>query len=414
MKKLLNSDAECQDLALALEELVENGSARGLRRNSLKFKGGDQDFVEFLKAEGFSLEAPTPWCDRGFFISAKTSSQLGSHPIAGAGLIYLQEPGAMEAVEWLDVKPGDFVLDLCAAPGGKSTQIAEKLQGKGWLVANDPVKARAERLEALLARHGALNASVYSLDPTGMTERFSGCFDKILVDAPCSGESLFAKRDDFRKDVRDVDVAGSARRQFVILSRASEMMKAGGQMVYSTCTYSREENEELIENFLENHPGWELIKDQRRWPHKDRVAGGYTALLQAPGDEVQNSRIFFVEENVGLIKHGPYRWDGSVDEYAWSMAASDPLALIKNFPDYEDLEEKLDWEKIKSFENWLSFNLKTSDAALLMKGQGLMCASEENVSRFVRVTWKEYSLGCAKLVPPGRLNNLLPKVLRAT
>jgi len=166
----------------------------GFEANPLKFAGGDQAFLSLLNEFGFQVEAPTSWCERGFFISAGTSSKLGSHPLTGAGLLYLQEPGAMEAVEWLDPQPGELILDLCAAPGGKSTQIAEKLGGKGWLVANDPVQARAERLEALLARHGALNSSVYSLDPTSMAENFSACFDRVLVDAPCSGESLFAKR----------------------------------------------------------------------------------------------------------------------------------------------------------------------------------------------------------------------------
>ncbi len=280
-----------------------------------------------IREAGIPLGEPVPWYDRGFFFDLKQMSPHPSrHPWIAAGLGFIQEAGAMEVVPALEVEPDHLVLDLCSAPGAKASHIGEYLGTGGWLVANEPSRDRAKLLDAILARHGIGNSTVLNLEPRDLVRSFRELFDRILVDAPCSGESLFAKREERRKDVSDKEVERCALRQNAILESAHALCAPGGRIVYSTCAYSRSENEEVIETMRERHPDLRLLREQRRFPHRDGVPGGYFAVLEKAGaPSAAADRIATLRESIrglgtrGLVRNGLKKWDGSIDGYAVVM-----------------------------------------------------------------------------------------------
>ena len=219
---------------------------RGVRVNPLKCSAG-----LLRQSLPFAIE-PAPFAPTSFY--AQWDKGFGSLPAHHAGMFYAQEPSAASAVTALDPQPGHRVLDLCAAPGGKSTQIAGLLQGRGLLWANEVVRSRAGALLSNLERLGVANSVASSCHPQTLCQGLAGYFDRVLVDAPCSGEGMF------RRDPRAVEewspehAASCAIRQRAILDSAALAVKAGGALVYSTCTFSPEENEETAAWFLKNHP----------------------------------------------------------------------------------------------------------------------------------------------------------------
>ena len=200
------------------------------------------------------------WCDNGYFLNADDFNEIrpGKHPLHEAGAYYIQEPSAMAPVAYMDIRPGDRVLDLCASPGGKSTQIAALLRGEGILVSNEIMPDRAKILSENIERMGVRNALVISEDPRNISDRFYGFFDKILVDAPCSGEGMFRRNDVAINEWSLENVANCAKRQEWILDEAAKMLRENGTLCYSTCTFSKEENELQIVNFLERHEEFSL------------------------------------------------------------------------------------------------------------------------------------------------------------
>ena len=200
------------------------------------------------------------WCDNGYFLNADDFNEIrpGKHPLHEAGAYYIQEPSAMAPVAYMDIRPGDCVLDLCASPGGKSTQIAALLRGEGILVSNEIMPDRAKILSENIERMGVRNALVISEDPRNISDRFYGFFDKILVDAPCSGEGMFRRSDVAINEWSLDNVANCAKRQEWILDEAAKMLRENGTLCYSTCTFSKEENELQIVNFLERHEEFSL------------------------------------------------------------------------------------------------------------------------------------------------------------
>ena len=231
-----------------------NGSKtfRGLRVNTLKCSAD-----KLSRLIGFELKN-TPFCREGFYIPEEVQS-IGNSPLHHAGAFYVQEPSATSAVEMLGVEEGDKVLDLCAAPGGKSTQIAAKLNGKGLLWSNEIVKSRAIILLSNIERMGVRNAVVSNCRPDALCEKLKGYFDKILVDAPCSGEGMFRKNCGAVSEWSVEHVKSCAVRQLRILNSAKYALKEGGELVYSTCTFSREENEEVITRFIKENPGFSIV-----------------------------------------------------------------------------------------------------------------------------------------------------------
>lgn len=230
----------------------ENEKQQSLRVNTCK---GSKE--EFMTKMSFWVEQ-IPWEQNGLYY--KKEDQPGKHPWHEAGVYYIQEPSAMSPVAYLDVKPGDRVMDLCAAPGGKSTQIAAYLQQEGLLVCNEIHPARAKILSENVERMGIRNALVTNETPQKLAETFDGFFDKILVDAPCSGEGMFRKNEDAGDEWSLANVKICANRQDQILDCADTMLKPGGRLVFSTCTFAPAENEGSIWRFLQRHKDYEIVE----------------------------------------------------------------------------------------------------------------------------------------------------------
>ena len=251
----------------------------GIRMNTLKITP-----EAYMKLTGKNLEQ-VPWNDLGFYCdSAKTYSRS---PLYYAGLYYIQEPSAMLPAHLLPVEEGDKVLDMCAAPGGKSTALAAKLQGTGLLVSNDISYSRAKALLRNMEAFGVKNSLVVSENPKKLAERLPEYFDKILIDAPCSGEGMFHKKPSMTESWEKTGPEFYSEIQREIICYGADMLKPGGYMVFSTCTFSPLEDEGTIQYFLEKHPEFELEKEIRLWPHKVRGEGHYVTLLhkkEATGD----------------------------------------------------------------------------------------------------------------------------------
>ena len=245
---------------------------KGVRLNPLK--GGRYE----LKAVLPFLKAPIPWEENGFYTDEE---KLGASPFHSAGVFYSQEPSAMSAAPLLDVQPGEKVLDLCSAPGGKGTQLAVKMDGRGVIVLNEPISSRAKILSQNVERLGIENAVVCNEYPQALAQKFAGYFDKILVDAPCSGEGMFRKNaDEALSEWSEENVVLCAERQAEILSCATKMLKKGGRLVYSTCTFSYEEDEGQVCDYLQKHPEMRLIKQEKLYPHRIDGEGHFVALFE--------------------------------------------------------------------------------------------------------------------------------------
>ena len=244
-------------------------------------------------AEPF-IEGAVPWAEGGF--SLRPGARPGASVAHWAGAFYLQEASAMLPAAALKARPGERVLDLCAAPGGKSSQIALAMGGEGVLVANEVDTARARVLAANLERLGVTNAVVLNETPARLAARWPEYFDAVLVDAPCSGEGMFRRDPQSREAWTDAAPRGCRKRQGEILTAAAKMVRPGGRLLYSTCTFNGEENEGSVADFLQAHTDFspeefslpELGASRggmlRIWPHRARGDGQFAALLRRAGD----------------------------------------------------------------------------------------------------------------------------------
>ena len=269
----------------AFLESLERPRAVALRFNPLK---GERTALSFV-------EAPVPWEPEGFYYDPE--ARPGLHPYHEAGVYYLQEASAMAPVSLLDPQPGERICDLCAAPGGKTTQIAGRMMGQGFLLCNEINPKRAKILSRNIERMGVANALVTNEHPAVLAERFAGWFDRVLIDAPCSGEGMFRKEEAAVTDWSPETVAMCARRQAEILRSGASLVRPGGRLVYSTCTFAPEENEQAIEKFLADHP--EFVREPvvapwftpagegafRLWPHKLLGEGHFAAVLRKTDGE---------------------------------------------------------------------------------------------------------------------------------
>ncbi|MDE6128840.1 MAG: RsmB/NOP family class I SAM-dependent RNA methyltransferase, partial [Lachnospiraceae bacterium] len=219
--------------------------SRGLRVNTIK-----TEVEDFLKGGYFPL-ARVPWTENGFYIEGP--DRPGKSPLHAAGVYYIQEPSAMAPAVFLEARRGDRVLDLCAAPGGKTTQLAASMRGGGILISNEIHPARAQILSENVERMGLRNVIVTNETPERLATVFTGYFDKILVDAPCSGEGMFRRSEEARTEWSQENVLLCAERQDAILDCAARMLRPGGRLVYSTCTFAPEEDEGTVSRFLERH-----------------------------------------------------------------------------------------------------------------------------------------------------------------
>lgn len=258
----------------------DNNRFQALRFNTLKVQSPEERML-ILKVLGISSDKRVSWANEAYYFDENV--RPGKHPYHEMGLYYIQEPSAMSAAALLAPKPGMRVLDLCAAPGGKSTQLATYLGDSGLLVSNEINTQRSWILSQNIERMGIKNAIVTNEDSFVLASHFPGFFNAIQVDAPCSGEGMFRKLPEAIEQWSMENVAICAARQKEILDNAAVMLKPGGVIVYSTCTFSKEENEDVIEYFLEKHPDFTLEEMERFWPHKVDGEGHFVAKLVRRG-----------------------------------------------------------------------------------------------------------------------------------
>ncbi len=289
MKKLLGD--EFDDYINALNE----SPVRAFRINT-----GKISLEEFNKINIFSNEN-IPYVKNGFYFDF---DKIGNHPYHHAGMIYVQEPGAMAPAECIDIKPDWKIVDMCAAPGGKSTQLKNKLGEKGILVSNEIIPSRCKILTGNIERLGLNNCVVTCMNTAKLAETFPKQFDLVMCDAPCSGEGMFRKDETAIEEWSRENVLKCSVRQADILENAAKLVSDGGYIIYATCTFSIEENEKTVDEFLEKHQDYELVEvknevkintvdgiffdgckceninfTRRFYPHKSKGEGQYMALL---------------------------------------------------------------------------------------------------------------------------------------
>ena len=305
MRVLLGDESE--RFFSALEEGEE---VKGIRINTAKCD--PEVFFEVWEGE---LKG-TAYCKEGFI--PKEQKGLGNTPAHHAGMIYVQDPGAMAALTALDIKEGWHVLDMCSAPGGKSSQAAALIGESGFILSNEIVPKRAKTVVSNFERLGIANAIVTSLDTSELPKLYEGEFDLVICDAPCSGEGMFRKDCPAIEEWSEEAVAACAERQSEILKNAPALIKDGGYLLYSTCTYSLEENEMTVDRFLADNPEFELIpvraalRDatadgivfegarcahlnlcRRFYPHKAEGEGQFVALMQKRANSTNKKTILY-------------------------------------------------------------------------------------------------------------------------
>lgn len=323
----------------AFIKTYEENRKAALRINTLK---GNSEKLFSVLGEKLS---PVPWTSDGYFYP--DTMQPGKSPLHEAGAYYIQEPSAMLPAELLNAQPGECILDLCAAPGGKTTKIAADMKGEGLLVANEIHPKRAAILSSNVERMGIKNAVVTNESSDRLLKKFPEFFDRILVDAPCSGEGMFRKDEEARAQWSEENVIKCAVRQKEILDNAAAMLRPGGRLVYSTCTFSPEENEKMIIDFLNDHPEFSVEKtdtppcisngrpelagnDERAaftfriWPHLTEGEGHFAAVLKKDGE---NENVY----RQSTISSCPKEYEKLYRAFADEFLVNPPLGEISAF-----------------------------------------------------------------------------------
>ena len=293
------------------KSITEGDAVRGARVNLLK---AGEDYVPEIP--DMTAER-IPYAKNAYIVEG--DGRVGQSPEHHAGLIYMQDPGAMAAIEAVDIEGDLWVADLCAAPGGKSSQVAERLGEGGFLLSNEYVPKRAKIIVGNMERLGIKRAIVTSADTSLLAEWYPECFDLVVCDAPCSGEGMFRKSEEAVSEWSPENVLHSAKRQQEIVENAYRMVRPGGRLLYSTCTWSEEEDEMVVLSLLDNHPDLKIIpvKDavkemtspgiiiregvgldetRRVYPHKTRGEGQYIALLEKSGEPSKKTTIVYKEK----------------------------------------------------------------------------------------------------------------------
>lgn len=444
MKALLGDEYDDFERALTDEK-----AKKGLRINTLKCSDG-----EFLEYSKLPL-APLPYVEHGYALTDEVIG-IGNTPEHASGQFYIQDPGAMASAAVLDVKPGMLIADLCAAPGGKSTQVAASLMGEGVILSNEYVPKRAKILVGNFERMGIRNGIVTSLDTKEFTKLYENIFDIVIVDAPCSGEGMFRKDVPAIEEWSEENVLTCQKRQAEILENAAKILKVGGKLLYSTCTYSLEENEMTVDNFLKNHDDFSLciVKDEikkttsdgivfdgaicedldkcrRFYPHKADGEGQFIALMQKniggrgeflykdsakvpTRDEISTIESFFAstlcEKPLGKIKkYGENLVIVSHDMPLPPRSVFSAGVLIgeirgKNlFPSHQFFSAYGDLFKIK-------INLSEDEAKRYLAGEEID-AKDEKVSGYCVLFCKSAAIGGGK-ISAGKIKNHYPKGLR--
>ena len=404
---------------------LERPRAVALRFNPLKGKAPALPFVK----------EPVPWEKQGYYYDP--DSRPGLHPYHEAGVYYLQEASAMAPVTLLDPQPGQWVCDLCAAPGGKSTQIAARLQGQGFLLCNEYSPKRAKILSRNVERMGIANAMVTNETPQNLAKKYPQLFDKVLIDAPCSGEGMFRKEEAAVTDWSEDTVQMCADRQKEILESGAQLVAPGGRLVYSTCTFAPEENEQVIASFLRSHPEFtpEAVEAPwftsgengtfRLWPHKLLGEGHFAAVLRKAGEPAEKPVFrdsqklpkqwteFARELEITLPEGKPVLFGQSL---YWAPVQLPELSGVRVLrPGLELGEIKKDrFEPAHALALWLktaartcNYSWDSKEIAEYMHGQTL----PENCRGWCLVQVDGYSIGWGK-ADGNQLKNHYPKGLR--
>ena len=379
---------------------------RGLRFNMKKAR---QETIEELVAR-WDLR-PVPWCREGWYYEEKEGVRPGKSPYHEAGVFYIQEPSAMIPAERAEIREEHRVLDLCAAPGGKSTQAAQRA---GILVSNEYIKKRAQILSSNIERMGLRNVIVTSASPAELAEVFPEYFDRIIVDAPCSGEGMMRRDETAIAEWSEENVALCVERQREILREAFRMLAPGGRLVYSTCTFEPEENRLQAEHFLSEHKELALISQEQIFPHRAEGEGHYCAVFRREGEapegapslseaaeRLRRARVHILRCGVepGELIKGKHK-----GETRYEPSHAEAMAMGQ-----EELSEK-------------SLNLLTEElSAMWLRGESLNLAAlpagsfrllvPEEFSGYLPVCFDGYPLGFGKLVK-GVVKNHYPKGLR--
>lgn len=411
----------------AFLQSLERPRAVALRFNPLKGQVPELPFV---------CDA-VPWEPQGFYYDPQ--HRPGLHPYHECGVYYLQEASAMAPVTLLDPQPGEIICDLCAAPGGKSTQIASRLQGEGLLVSNEIHPKRAKILSRNMERMGVANALVTNETPERLSKQFSDFFDRVLVDAPCSGEGMFRKEEAAITDWSEETVQMCAARQLEILDSAAKMVRPGGRLVYSTCTFSPEENEQVIAAFLDGHRDFELQDvdapwfdrvsegNYRMWPHKLLGEGHFAAVLRKKGEgreipEQQKAQSvpdawqkFARDMQIALPKGGALLFGQSVFWIPEQMPQLKGLKVLRSGLELGELKKDR-FEPAHALALWLktcknTVELAPDDPAVEKYLQGQVISGSQK--GWCLVTVGGYSLGWCK-GDGVQLKNHYPKGLRRT
>lgn len=374
---------------------------RGISFNNKKIR---RETIEKL-VKAWDLK-PVSWCPQGWYYDG--SIRPGLSPYHDAGVYYIQEPSAMLAIEMADIKQDELVLDLCASPGGKSAQAAQKCR---ILISNDALKDRARILSSNIERMGFDNCIVISSYPFCLNRVCNEWFDVVIVDAPCSGEGMIRKDESIALNWSKDYISLCSKRQLKILNEASLMLRPGGRLVFSTCTFEKAENEDNVAFFLLTHPDFYLLRESRIWPHKEKGEGHFCAVMKKDGDKVIAKKE--ISELTRLLLKGKIHVlrSGVIKGKQIHLRKGENLyipshAEAMNQEYYHDQGKKLNLlseKKALAYLSGESFKLDSLDNALYENGRAK--------NNFVTVYFDKYPLGNARL-SAGIFKNLYPKGLR--
>lgn len=413
-------------------ESFNDNRVYGLRINTNKISVND-----FLKINPFNLK-PIPWTDDGFYFDE--NDMPSKHPYYYAGLYYLQEPSAMLPAQVLPIEENDIVLDACAAPGGKTSKLANKLKGTGLLVANDISVSRAQVLLKTLESQGITNACVIAEDINNLNN-LNECFDKILIDAPCSGEGMFRKEPSLIKSWIERGNEYYSSIQKSIISKALDLLKPGGKIVYSTCTFSQSEDEDIIEYALSICPELKVLPINmhdgfvsgltentkncvRLYPHKINGEGHFVALLQKgnassinhinesknelPKDEFFNNINKEFENGSLVLRQDRLYFEPNtlINVKGLRVLRSGLLLGEYKHSKFEPSQALALSLKMKEYKNVLNFNLNDERVIKYLKCETLD-VKDSHVNGYVLVCVDGFPLGFGK-VDKGILKNKYP------
>ncbi len=283
------------DEADAFVSACQETPCQGIRLNPGRLSQTRMDQLPSWFLKTVNITEQVPWCANGRYL---TDERAGTSPLHYAGIYYIQEPSAMMPAEWLAAEPGMRVLDLCAAPGGKTTQLAADMQDTGLLVANDVSASRGVAVVKNLERFGVRQFFVTAQRPEELSGVFPSFFDRILVDAPCSGEGMFRRDPQSRRKWLERGPAEYVPLQRQILDEAVKMLRPGGRLVYSTCTFSPDENEDNARWLVSTHPGITLTGQRSLLPHRVRGEGQYAACFEKEDGDEEGSHVIFSRPDV--------------------------------------------------------------------------------------------------------------------